>query len=61
MTAMTWPVRLLLLPVVLLGAVGCAGSGFAGSARSGCFDQSPAGSQGYDNRPVFFLFCRQTP
>jgi hypothetical protein len=61
MTAMTWSARLLLFLIVLVALVGCAGGGPGGSARSGCFDQSPGGSQSYDSRPVFFLFCRQTP
>jgi len=52
---------LLFLLAVLLGATGCAGGGPAGSARAGCFEQAPAGSQGYDSRPLFFLFCLQAP
>jgi hypothetical protein len=61
MTAMTPPARALLVLAVLLGASGCAGSGPAGSARGGCYDQPAAGSQSYDVRPMFFLFCRQSP
>jgi len=61
MTAMNGPVRRLLALAVLLAAAGCATGGPANSARRGCFDQRPAGSQGYDIGPSFFLFCRQDP
>ena len=61
MTAMNGPVRHLLALAVLLGAAGCATGGFASSARSGCYDQPAAGSQGYNIGPTFFIFCRQNP
>jgi hypothetical protein len=61
MTAMKRCARALALLAGLLGAAGCASGGLAGSARTGCYEQPPAGSQGYDSRPVFFLFCRQAP
>jgi hypothetical protein len=61
MTAMNAFVRSLLASALLLGAVGCVGAGPASSARSGCYDQAPSGSQGYDTRPLLFLFCRQNP
>ena len=61
MAAMNGPVRQLLALAVLLAAAGCASGGPATPARSGCYDQPQAGSQGYDIRPAFFLFCRQNP
>lgn len=61
MTPMRRSALALLALLVLLGAAGCAGSGLAGVARGGCYDQPAAGSQGYDVRPMFFLFCRQSP
>jgi ABC-type glycerol-3-phosphate transport system substrate-binding protein len=61
MTPMRRSALALLVLVVLLGAAGCAGGGLASSARGGCYEQPSAGSQGYDVRPMFFLFCRQSP
>jgi len=60
MTAMNGLVRQLLALAVLLFAAGCTSGGPAGS-RSGCYSQPSAGSQGYDERPMFFLFCNQSP
>ena len=61
MTAMTPSARALLVLAVVLGTAGCAGGGLAGPARGGCYDQPAAGPQSYDVRPLFFLFCRQSP
>ena len=61
MTEMTPSPYALLVLVVALGTAGCAGGGPASASRGGCYDQPPAGSQGYDVRPMFFLFCRQSP
>jgi len=54
------PLARALLAVVIVLVAGCSSSGPATSARSGCYEQTSAGSQGYDIRTMFFLFCRQS-